>query len=164
MTRWPGGGAPRYEGLSSGGRILAGIAAVLAAAILLAYAGRQEALTPEDSSVRTVPVRALDIRFEEDAESTIRVVDGASGAVLRTLPPGEGGFMRGVLRPLRRERMRLEVSYEEPYRLARWSDGRLTLSDPGADLVLDIAAFGATSVAAFAMLLDEHGSAPVGSP
>lgn len=104
----------------------------------------------------------LDIRFEEDEDSTIRVVSPEEGTVFRSLPPGEGGFMRGVLRPLRRERMRLQVADDAPYRLVRWSDGRLTLSDPGADLVLEIAAFGATSVAAFASLVDEHGSAPEG--
>lgn len=164
MTRWPGGGAPRYDGMSSSSRILVGIAAVLAAAVILAYAGRQDALTPQDASTLATPIRALDIRFEEDAEGTIQVVAGETGAVLRTLPPGEGGFMRGVLRPLRRERMRMEVASDAPYRLVRWSDGRLTLADAGADLVMDIAAFGATSVAAFASLLDDHGSDPVGRP
>lgn len=141
-----------------------GIAAVLAAAVILAYAGRQDALTVQDTSAEALPVRGLDIQFQEDDGSTIRVLSEVDGTVLRTLPPGEGGFMRGVLRPLRRERMRMEVPYDEPYRLQRWSDGRLTLSDPGADLVLDIAAFGATSVEAFASLLDEYGSIPTGRP
>jgi putative photosynthetic complex assembly protein len=150
--------------MSSSSRILAGIGVVLAVAVIVAYAGRQEALTPGEAQGNAVPVRVLDIRFVEDEASTIRVVSDPGGSVLRTLPPGEGGFMRGVLRPLRRERMRLEVSYDDPYRLARWSDGRLTLADPGVDLLMDIAAFGATSVEAFATLLDEYGSTPDGRP
>lgn len=150
--------------MSSSSRILAGIGVVLAVAVIVAYAGRQEALTPGDARADAVAIRALDIRFDEDEGGTIRVLSHPAGSVLRTLPPGEGGFMRGVLRPLRRERMRLEVSYDEPYRLTRWSDGRLTLSDPGVELVMEIAAFGATSVEAFATLLDEYGSAPDGRP
>lgn len=148
--------------MTASSRTLVGIGVVLAVAVILAYAARQDPLTPGGPPVDAVPLRVLDIRFEEEDDSTIRVVSPGEGTVLRTLPPGEGGFMRGVLRPLRRERMRLEVPDDAPFRLVRWSDGRLTLADPGADLVLEIAAFGATSVAAFASLVDEHGSTPEG--
>jgi putative photosynthetic complex assembly protein len=127
---------------------------VLALAAVLAYAGRQATLTPPPEEVPTVAGAVLDVRFQEDPDGTIRVLMAGDGSVLRTLAPGEGGFMRGVLRPLRRERMRRNVPEASPYRLARWADGRLTLSDPGADLVLELAAYGETSVAAFAALFE----------
>ena len=139
---------------------------VLAVVLGAAYAGRQVSLTPGEQTPESTteaapaPVMVLDLRFEEDGDGTLRVLDARRGEVLRTLAPGEGGFMRGVMRPLRRERMRRDVAEEAPYHLARWGDGRLTLSDPGASLVLELAAFGETSVAAFAALLD--GPAPAG--
>ena len=144
--------------------ILAGIGVVLAVAVIVAYAGRQEALTPGDAQVDAVPVRVLDIRFVEDEASTIQVVSDPGGSVLRTLPPGEGGFNAGGPSSTPAGADAAGGLLRDPYRLARWSDGRLTLADPGVDLVMDIAAFGATSVEAFATLLDEYGSTPDGRP
>jgi len=165
VSPWPGGGAPRYDGPSTRSKAALIAILLLAAVLPFAYGGRQSGLTPEAGAVSDTPVLILDLRFVEEEDTTLRVVaaDG-EGDVLRVLPPGEGGFMRGVMRPLRRERMRMEVPYGDPYRLARRADGSLTLSDPGANLVLELAAFGATSVAAFASLLDEYGAPPSGSP
>lgn len=94
----------------------------------------------------------MQVVFLEDPDGTIRIREAGSGILLRELAPGEGGFVRGVLRPLRRERMRRNIPAEAPYLLDRHGDGRLTLSDPGADLVLELAAYGPTSVAGFAAL------------
>lgn len=144
-------------------RMLGWGALVLALAAGLAYAGRQATLTPPPREVAGTPVALLEVVFQEGPDGTIEVLAG-DGSVLRTLPPGEGGFMRGVLRPLRRERMRRNVADEAPYRLARWADGRLTLTDPGADLVLELAAYGETSVAAFAALLEGRTAPGPGVP
>jgi len=167
VSPWPVGGAPRYQGPSTRSKAALIAILLLAAVLPFAYGGRQATLTPSASAVSVPPVLVLDLQFVEEDDTTLRVVAASGdgeGEVLRVLPPGEGGFMRGVMRPLRRERMRMEVPYGDPYRLARRLDGSLTLSDPGADLVLELAAFGATSVAAFASLLDEYGASPSGSP
>jgi len=136
--------------------ILLGVGTVVALALLLAviYGARKPvpAEAAREAPTRE-PVTALEVVFLELPDGTLEVRSPESRALLRTLPPGEGGFMRGVMRPLRRERTRLDRGVDEPYRLTRWSDGSLTLSDVGGGLQLELAAFGATSVAAFAALL-----------
>jgi putative photosynthetic complex assembly protein len=105
---------------------------------------------------------ALTIAFEGDAEGTVHVIDVATGRTLETLAPGEGGFLRGVLRPLERERVRRGLGADAPYELRYNADASLLLSDPLTDVAVDVAAFGATSSGAFARLL-EAASRPVAS-
>jgi putative photosynthetic complex assembly protein len=100
------------------------------------------------------PIAQRWIVFEaEDPEGWVRLVDGRSGGELRALPPGEGGFLRGAVRPLHRERMRAGVDLEDPYELTLWSEGALTLRDLGTGVVVDLNAFGPTNAEAFRALL-----------
>jgi putative photosynthetic complex assembly protein len=79
--------------------------------------------------------------------------DGVTGELIVRLAPGEGGFLRGVVRPLHRERTRAGADLEAPWVLTRWSDGGLTLSDPATGMLVDLFAFGQTNAEAFARLL-----------
>ncbi len=159
------GGGRRGAGLTGALRIPAGIALVLALVTAVTYGGRQSTLTPPERPARDgVPSEELAVIFHEGEDGTVEVRSADDGALLRSLPPGEGGFMRGVLRPLRRERMRAGVPEGEPYLLHRWPDGRLTLTDRGAGLHLELAAYGETSVAAFAALLEGRTAPGRGAP
>jgi len=99
------------------------------------------------------PLAERSIVFGEEEDGALLIRDGASGETVTRIPPGEGGFVRGVLRPLARERGRREVDVLDPYHLALWEGGRVTLRDPGTGIFLDLHAFGRTSVGAFAELL-----------
>jgi len=130
--------------------------------VVLTLAAAAPLFFSEDSGPSNAPVAqagadrtavaVLTLVFEEDAGGTLRVLEAGSGREIRVLAPGEGGFLRGVMRPLRRERARMGAPDNAPYRLERWSDGSLTLADSSASLFLDLAAYGATSVEAFAAL------------
>ena len=72
---------------------------------------------------------------------------------LAVLAPGTNGFARGVLRGLARERRRSDIGMEPPFRLARWSDGRLTLEDPTTGRRIELGAFGPTNAEVFAALM-----------
>jgi len=96
----------------------------------------------------------LDILFLRPPGDTLHVVAAATGDTLRTFAPMEGGFMRGALRPLDRERRRHEVSLDAPYQVVREQSGRLTLRDEGSNVEIDVAAFGPTSYELFSSLLD----------
>jgi putative photosynthetic complex assembly protein len=85
--------------------------------------------------------------------------DGETGDLISHLAPGEGGFVRGAVRPLNRERSRAGADLEAPWTLTRWSDGALTLSDPITGVVIDLNAFGPTNALAFAALLPSIGVA-----
>lgn len=96
----------------------------------------------------------LDISFERRPADSIHVVATETGETLRRYGAMEGGFVRGVLRPLDHERKRYGVAPDAPYRLMRDREGRLTLRDEGSNLEIEIAAFGVTSYKLFASLLD----------
>lgn len=155
----------RGRGLTGALRVPVGVALVLAVVTAVTYGGRQATLTPPERPVREgVASEHLEVVFHEGEDGTVEVRLADDGALLRSLPPGEGGFMRGVLRPLRRERMRAGVPEGEPYLLERWPDGSLTLTDPGARLHLELAAYGETSVAAFAALFEGRTAPGRGAP
>jgi len=52
--------------------------------------------------------------FRDSPDGSLEVVDAASGKAVASVSPGEGGFVRGVLRPLARERMRRGHGMEPP--------------------------------------------------
>jgi len=95
-----------------------------------------------------------DIHFVRGAKDSLYVVDVATGETLQGYAAMEGGFVRGVLRPLDHERKRHGVSLDAPYRVVRESGGRLTLRDEAANVEIDVAAFGPTSYELFSSLLE----------
>jgi len=103
----------------------------------------------------------LDILFLRPPGDTLHVVAVATGDTLRTFAPMEGGFMRGALRPLDRERRRHDVALDAPYQVVRERSGRLTLRDEGSNVEIDVAAFGPTSYELFSSLLDGSGAPDV---
>ena len=77
-----------------------------------------------------------------------------------TVPPGTNGFLRGVMRGMARNRMLHDVGAAPPFRLVRWSDGRITLDDPETGRHIELDPFGPTNAGAFAALLGQ----PAGRP
>jgi putative photosynthetic complex assembly protein len=95
----------------------------------------------------------LVLQFEDGADGSVVVHDVGDGEVLTVLQPGEGGFTRGVLRALVRERRQHDIGATKPFALTRWQDGRLSLEDLSTGRRIDLGAFGPTNAAAFARLL-----------
>lgn len=98
----------------------------------------------------SVAVDVRDLRFEDRPEGTIVIYRAGESRLASVLPAGGNGFLRGVLRGLARERLRQHGSVEAPFRLTRWADGRLTISDPSTGRSTDVAAFGPDNSQAFA--------------
>ena len=59
----------------------------------------------------------------EEDQDVIEARAHPSGDLLLALESGEGGFLRGVVRPLQRERMRFGVDQSLPYRLTAHANG-----------------------------------------
>jgi putative photosynthetic complex assembly protein len=131
---------------------LLGAAAVIGLALLLATSARLTGIgltrMPEAS-----PVAMRELRFGDRADGGVVIPSWPGGEVIEVLPAGTNGFARGVMRGMARERHRNEVGAEPPFRLTRWSDGRLSLEDPSTGRRIELDAFGPANTAVFARLM-----------
>ncbi len=112
------------------------------------------------ASAATV-VREAALRFADRGDGAVVVTRATDGALVAVLESGSGGFVRGVMRGLARERRMHGIESTPPFLLTQWSDGRLTLRDTATDRLIDLGAFGQTNLGAFAALLPrESGTGP----
>lgn len=129
-------------------------AAFLVLVLILAAVARLTGVGAlEDLSDRTPLVERTLAFVAAPGDGPVELRDGDTGELIQLLAPGEGGFLRGAVRPLYRERERAGGDPAAPWRLTRWSDGALTLTDPLTGMVVDLHAFGPTNAGAFAELL-----------
>jgi putative photosynthetic complex assembly protein len=135
--------------------------ALLAAAALVLFAITATAtsrLTGVGSVHMTLPamVESRTLQFEDAADGSVLVYDASDRKLLDSLPPGESGFVRVVLRSLARERKLASIGSEPPFRLARFENGQLTLTDTANNKQIDLNAFGSSNLAAFARLMKKQ--------
>jgi putative photosynthetic complex assembly protein len=102
-------------------------------------------------------VQYRDLRFTDRADGSVGVLDAADDAVIAILEPGQGGFIRGVMRGRARERRLGEFGAEPPFRLALHTDGRLTLEDTATKVKIVLNSFGPSNAEAFAGFLPQKG-------
>ncbi len=104
-----------------------------------------------------------ELRFVDGAEGTVTVYEVRAGAAdqnVHVIQPGEGGFIRGVLRSLARSRRASGISREYPFLLIQDANGSLLLEDPRTDQRIDLQAFGPSNIEAFRALLTSDSAAP----
>jgi putative photosynthetic complex assembly protein len=138
---------------------LAGAGLLLALTLLTVGAARSglvDVSTRPDPAGAAAPEASRDLRFYDRADGAV-VIEDASGAEAAIVEPGSGGFIRGVVRGLARDRKARGLGPEPVFRLTRWSDDRLTLEDTATGRRLELTAFGPTNKDAFAALLPVGG-------
>ncbi len=132
--------------------ILIGAGVLLATTVILSIVGRATGLgvtmTPSTDQVAT---RML--RFSDRADGAVQVVDAETGVEVFIAKPGTNGFLRGALRGMSRVRKLESVGPAAPYALTRWSDGRLSLSDPTTGRAVNLEVFGPDNYGVFADLM-----------
>lgn len=109
-----------------------------------------EAEKAERASTAT-PTRSRDLSFFDRADGA--VVVKVSGAPDYLIERDSGGFVRGIMRGLTRERAMNDVGREPVFRLTEWSDGSLTIQDTGTGRSLNLSAYGPTNRLAFEEML-----------
>jgi putative photosynthetic complex assembly protein len=109
------------------------------------------------ATVAATPETSRDLRFfdREDGAVVVQPVNGGDPIVVA---PGTGGFVRGVVRGLARDRKARGIGAEPAFSLTEWSNGKLTLEDTATGQRLDLNGFGPTNRAAFAAMLRTPGS------
>jgi putative photosynthetic complex assembly protein len=133
----------RRPALICGAMVMATLAFVLATPLLQ---GGHDGAAP-------VVIAQRDLFFADRADGGVAITDSRSGAEVAELLPGEGGFVRGTLRSLVRERRREQIGPATPFRLTAWQNGRITLEDRATGRQLDLHGFGQTNAEAFVRFL-----------
>ncbi len=128
-------------------------AAVVVFAIALAALARQGVIARSEPGAAAV-VEYRDLLFTDRADGGIAVQAATSGATVAVIAPGGDSFLRGVLRGLVRERRQRGLTAEQPFRLLRQGDGRLTLVDLATERRIELVSFGPTNTQAFARFLE----------
>ncbi len=131
---------------------------VLLAVVLGAVALNRPA--PRDAGIGPMPLESRELRFADMSDGGIAVTDAQDGAPVATLAPGTGGFVRGAVRGLVRDRRRNGGGREAPFLLATWPDGSFTLADTVTGHAIDLRAFGRTQTETFANLLHAREGVP----
>jgi len=134
-------------------------AATMIAITIALVSGVRLGLLPRDNSVAVVEagavvVSARSLTFEIADTGPVVVRDADGHALVATLPAGQDGFVRGVMRGMAYHRGLRHIPATAPFVVSRLSNGALILEDPRTDRKIDLTAFGAANKAAFAHLLD----------
>lgn len=129
---------------------LLGAAALVGLTLVSASTARLLGLK-QPHPVSTV-LAARDLRFADQPDGSVTVLDAGTGRTFSVLAPGSNGFIRASLRSLAKRRQ-FGGEESQVFHLTAWSDGRLTLDDPTADNPIELEAFGETNEMAFAKLL-----------
>lgn len=118
-------------------------------------------LTGEGQVRMTLPaaVESRDLRFEDGKAGAVMVYDAKDNQLVDTLAPGSNGFIRVVLRGLARERKLGDIGAQPPFRLTRFVNGQITLTDTSTGKQIDLDAFGSSNTEAFARLMNLRGGA-----
>lgn len=142
--------SPKRPSLRRPIAVIGCLVAVTAGIAITARYTRPDGEPPAASVARTT-----DLVMQDHPDGSITVIQAGTGLVVDTLAPATNGFLRALLQGLVRERRREDVgSPATPFRLTRWSDGRLTIDDIATGRLIELEAFGTTNEAAFARLLD----------
>ena len=131
---------------------LLGALALIVASLALAATARSAHVHGQAPVVQPA-LAFVDVRFEDQTDGSLKVLDASNGRPIHVVAPGTNGFIRGVLRGMFRGRKLESLGHEGAFRLAREADGRLTLTDPETQRTVDLDSFGPTNAASFAAFL-----------
>lgn len=99
-------------------------------------------------------VAKREILFLAAADGDIAIRDAKTGVELGVYAHETNAFVRSVAHGLGIERGLTDPAAQVPYQIVRWSDGRVTVSDPVSGRSVELGAFGQTQVQTFSKLLD----------
>jgi putative photosynthetic complex assembly protein len=129
---------PRFALLAAGALVAASL--IGTTAVRLSRLSAPEA--PAATSAATVGVASVDLRFNDEPDGSVRITRAADNGLAGTVQPGDGGFIRGVMRGLARDRISHKIGEAPPFRLSLSGDGQLTLFDTATGRLIDLESFG----------------------
>ncbi len=145
---------PRPALIAAG--VLVGFSLLMTAAVQIGWLERSAVPSAERAEAAVAPLEQRSLLFADGADGSVLITEAGSGAQVGLIEAGseQGGFIRGVLRGLARERRMYDVGSEPPFTLTLWQDGSMSLVDEATGRSVEIGAFGPDNRAAFAVLLE----------
>lgn len=139
---------------------LIGFCLVMTSAVSLGFIEREAVPTVERASANVAQVAERNLQFLDREDGTVLIADVDSGQTIAVVDENtqSGGFIRGVMRGLARERRMHGIGAEPPFALRLWADGAISLTDSATGRNIELGAFGPDNRAVFAALLDQGGA------
>ncbi|MDX2288141.1 MAG: photosynthetic complex assembly protein PuhC [Hyphomicrobiaceae bacterium] len=129
-------------------------AATLIAFTFILVIGARIAGYKMDWVPEAVAVADRQIAFTTTAEGNVEVRDFGTGKILGFYDRDENAFVRTVMLGLMHDRSLTRPDDKTtPFRITRWHDGRVSVSDPVSGRSIELAAFGRNQVETFEKLL-----------
>ncbi|MEM6973080.1 MAG: photosynthetic complex assembly protein PuhC [Pseudomonadota bacterium] len=145
---------PRLKDVMPNWAGAAGGAVIIATLIFTTIATYTRDRTPPAPGAGSPIVSSRAVAFDQRAEAGVIVVrDAGTGGEITTLVDADNSFMQNVYKVLTKERRRRAVALDLPYQVSAHENGRVAIMDLTTGRVIDINAFGANQVKAFASLL-----------
>ena len=101
------------------------------------------------------PVQTRELRFADRADGAVVISDANSGDTVKIIEFGQGGFVRATLRRMAKARAAAGIGAEPPFKLVKWENGALSLTDPQTGRDAEIHGFGSDHSKMFAEMLQE---------
>lgn len=134
--------------------ILVGSTLLMTAAIRVAGVPPQSSPVLQRAATNVAAVKSRDLSFTDAPDGSVQATDTATGETLIGVRAGsESGFIRGMMRGLMRDRKRRGVGIAPPFRLTKWANGQLSITDTTSGYVTDLSGFGSSNRAAVEALL-----------
>jgi putative photosynthetic complex assembly protein len=115
-------------------------------------------LAPQTAPAAAAAV-SVDLRFSDAPDGSIRVLDARTDRLVARIEPGTGGFVRGVMRGLARDRIARHIGSGPPFRLFLDHARGLWLQDLATGRLIDLQSFGLGNRQSFVDLLAASRSA-----
>ncbi len=145
---------PRPALIAAG--VLVGFSLLMTAMVQIGWLERSAVPSAERAEADVAPLEQRSLLFADGADGSVVITEASTGEQVGMIAAGseQGGFIRGVLRGLARERRMYDVGSEPPFTLTLWQDGSMSLVDEATGRSVEIGAFGPDNRAAFAVLLE----------
>lgn len=130
-------------------RVMTGLCIVILAIVTVARLTDQPLqATPPGGEI--AQERAVVLSGDMSGAATVLKTDGT---LIAEYTGDQGGFISGVWRVIRRERMKSNVALDAPVTLIRYRSGRISIVDPMTGWSADLMGFGVDNAKAFGRLL-----------
>lgn len=133
---------------------------LLTAAVTLGFLDREAVPQAARAEAAIAPVQMRALRFADAANGNVEVIDANSAELILLVEQDtqSGGFIRGVMRGMARDRRMVGIGADPHFELTLWQDGSLSLRDTATGRQVELGGFGADNRAVFMGLLDGGGA------